>query len=50
MRNLYGTKVTVAESDGRGEVRLSFYSTRDRDRLITMLLSADESAGAYHDD
>lgn len=50
MRNLYGTKVTVAEQDGRGEVRLSFYSTRDRDRLITMLLSADEAAGAFHEE
>ncbi|GJM21896.1 MAG: stage 0 sporulation protein J [Planctomycetota bacterium] len=50
MRNLYGTKVMVAEQDGRGEVKLSFYSARDRDRLITMLLSADQAAGAFHED
>lgn len=45
LRNLFGTKVTINDDDGRGEVRLSFYSDRDRDRLIHVLLTADASSG-----
>lgn len=45
LRNLFGTKVTIQDAEGRGEVRLSFYSDADRDRLIHVLLTADASVG-----
>ncbi len=38
LRKIYGTKVLIADSGGRGEVRLQFYSSTDRDRLIHLLL------------
>lgn len=41
LRNLYGTKVSIFEQDGRGEVRLAFYGDEDRDRLLHALLTAD---------
>lgn len=44
LRTLFGTKVTVRENDGRGEVALAFYSAQDRDRLLHLLLIGGRSA------
>ncbi len=38
LRMRYGTRVTIQDVDGRGEVRMAFYSPADRDRLISELL------------
>jgi len=40
LRNLFGTKVTIEEEADRGRVCLEFYSERDRQRLIHVLLTA----------
>lgn len=44
LRNLYGTKVSIVENEGRGEVRFAFFTTEDRDRLLHALLTADPEA------
>jgi ParB family chromosome partitioning protein len=44
LRNLFGTKVTIVEQEGRGEVRLAFFGDEDRDRLLHALLTADPEA------
>lgn len=41
LRLLYGTKAVITESGGRGEVRLAFYSSSDRDRLLHQLLTGE---------
>lgn len=38
LRKIYGTKVVISDSGGRGEIKLQFYSSTDRDRLIHLLL------------
>ena len=44
LRNIYGTKVNITEDEGRGEVRLVFYSATDRDRLLHHLLTGEADA------
>ncbi len=40
LRVIYGTKVSINDKGGRGEVRFMFYSDKDRDRLLHLLLTA----------
>jgi len=40
LRIIFGTKVTINDQSGRGEVRFMFYSDKDRDRLVHLLLTA----------
>lgn len=42
LRNLYGTKVSIASDESGGEIRFEFYSDDDRDRLIHQLLTGEE--------
>jgi ParB family transcriptional regulator, chromosome partitioning protein len=44
LRHLYGTKVTIDDRNGRGDVRFAFYSGQDRGRLIHLLLTAGAAA------
>jgi ParB family chromosome partitioning protein len=41
LRNIYGTQVRIAGTEERGEVRLAFYTKKDRDRLLHQLLTGD---------
>jgi hypothetical protein len=41
LRRLYGTRVTVNDKGGRGEIRFEFYGSEDRDRLLHQLLTGE---------
>ncbi len=45
LRNIYGTKVSIQEQDGRGCITLDFYSDQDRDRLLHILMNGPGKAG-----
>ncbi|MHC5210986.1 MAG: ParB/RepB/Spo0J family partition protein [Planctomycetota bacterium] len=44
LRNLYGTKVFIKDEGGRGNITLDFYSDRDRDRLLHILMNGPTKA------
>jgi len=44
LRHIFGTKVVLNDSGGRGDVRFMFYSDKDRDRLIHLLISTGSVA------
>jgi ParB family chromosome partitioning protein len=45
LRNIYGTRVSISESGGRGDVRFEFYTPADRDRLLHLLLGTETAEG-----
>jgi len=46
LRQLYGTKVSISEAAGRGEIRLTYYSSEDGARIIHQLLTGESEARA----
>jgi ParB family chromosome partitioning protein len=46
LRNIYGTKVHINDDGGRGNISLEFYSDRDRDRLLHILMNGPATARA----
>jgi ParB family chromosome partitioning protein len=44
LRTLYGTKVSIKDEGGHGSIELDFYSDRDRDRLLHILLNGPMKA------
>ena len=44
LRRIYGTRVTVRDNGGKGEVRFEFYTAADRDRLLHQLLTGEAGA------
>jgi ParB family transcriptional regulator, chromosome partitioning protein len=40
LRLIFGTKVSINDVSGRGDVRMFFYSDKDRDRLVHLLITA----------
>jgi ParB family chromosome partitioning protein len=40
LRNIYGTRVSIKDTAGRGDLRFEFYSPADRDRLLHLLLGS----------
>jgi len=43
LRGIYGTRVTIQDTGGKGEIRFAFYSANDLDRLLHLLLTARDS-------
>ena len=39
LRQMFGTRVTIRDAGGKGEVRFEFYSAEDRDRLLHQLMT-----------
>jgi ParB family transcriptional regulator, chromosome partitioning protein len=44
LRLIFGTKVSIHDNSGHGDVRFLFYSDKDRDRLVHLLLTAGAAA------
>ncbi len=44
LRHIYGTKAAITGNAGRGEIRLTFYSDADRDRLLHLLITGGAAA------
>jgi len=43
LRHIYGTKARISGDETSGEVRLAFYTKKDRDRLLHQLLTGERS-------